>query len=41
MEHQIRIYTERDRQVLEWLRQRVGDAAVARAVEQCGGTVKP
>jgi hypothetical protein len=38
MEHRIRIYTERDRQVLEWLRLRVGDALIARAVEQCSGT---
>ncbi|MFM0717638.1 hypothetical protein PQQ73_14980 [Paraburkholderia strydomiana] len=41
MEHLIRIYTGKDRQVLEWLPQRVGDAAIAQAVEQCGGTGKP
>ncbi|PYE13188.1 hypothetical protein C7410_1483 [Paraburkholderia silvatlantica] len=41
MEYLIRIYTEKDRQVLEWLRQRVGDAAIAQAVEQCGGAAKP
>lgn len=41
MEHLIRIYTEKDRQVLEWLRQRVGDAAIAQAVEKCGVPGKP
>lgn len=41
MEHLIRIYTAKDRQVLEWLHQRVGDAAIAQAVEQCGGAAKP
>ena len=37
MEQLIRICSEKDRQVLAWLRQRVGDAAVTRAAEQCGG----
>ncbi len=41
MEHLIRICSEKDRQLLGWLRQRVGDAAIARAARQCGGNAKP
>jgi len=41
MEHSIRICSEKDRLVLEWLRQRMGDAAIARAVAECSGTGKP
>ena len=40
MEHLIRIYNERDRQTLEWLRARVGDAAIVAAVARCA-TAKP
>jgi hypothetical protein len=35
MEHLVRIYNERDRQTLEWLRGRVGDAAIVAAVARC------
>ncbi|WP_233859895.1 hypothetical protein [Paraburkholderia sp. HD33-4] len=41
MEHLVRVYNERDRQTLEWLRRQVGDAAIAAAVEQCAGSGKP
>jgi hypothetical protein len=41
MEHLIRICSEKDRQVLGWLRQRVGDAAITRAAGQCAGNGKP
>jgi hypothetical protein len=43
MEHLVRVYNEKDRQTLEWLRQHVGDAAIASAVERCtrAGAGKP
>ncbi|WP_233874661.1 hypothetical protein [Paraburkholderia adhaesiva] len=41
MEHLVRIITERDRLVLAWLREHVGEAAIEKAVAQCGGTGKP
>lgn len=41
MEHLVRVYNEKDRRTLEWLRRHVGDAAIAAAAEQCGGTGKP
>ena len=41
MEHLVRVYNEKDRQTLEWLRRHVGDAAVVAAVERCAGSGKP
>ncbi|MBB3005277.1 hypothetical protein FHX57_007665 [Paraburkholderia tropica] len=41
MEHLVRVCSEKDRWVLGWLRQRVGDAAIARAAAECGGDAKP
>ncbi|MBP0593538.1 hypothetical protein J8I87_28365 [Paraburkholderia sp. LEh10] len=41
MEHLVRVYNEKDRQTLEWLRGHVGDAALAAAVERCPGSGKP
>jgi len=41
MEHLVRVYNEKDRLTLEWLRRHVGDAAIAKAVEQCAGSGKP
>ena len=41
MEHLVRVYNEKDRQTLEWLRRHVGDAAIASAVAQCAGSGKP
>ncbi|WP_084688184.1 hypothetical protein [Paraburkholderia oxyphila] len=41
MEHLVRIYNERDRKTLEWLRRHVGDAALAAAVARCTGPGKP
>ncbi|MFX1676242.1 hypothetical protein PWR63_28970 [Paraburkholderia sp. A2WS-5] len=41
MEHLVRVYNEKDRQTLEWLRRHVGDAALAAAVERCAGSGKP
>ncbi|TXC81136.1 hypothetical protein FRZ40_32100 [Paraburkholderia azotifigens] len=40
MEHLVRIYNERDRQTLGWLRMRVGDASVVSAIARCP-TPKP
>ena len=34
MEHLVRVYSEKDRQTLEWLRRHVGDVAIAGAVAQ-------
>jgi hypothetical protein len=34
MEHLVRVYNEKDRQTLEWLRRHVGDVAIASAVAQ-------
>jgi hypothetical protein len=41
MEHLVRVYNEKDRRTLEWLRRHVGDAAIAAAVERCSGPGKP
>ena len=41
MEHLVRVYNEKDRRTLEWLRGHVGDAAFAAAVERCKGPGKP
>jgi hypothetical protein len=41
MEHLVRVYNEKDRQTLEWLRRHVGDAAISSAVERCAGPGKP
>ncbi|MCE4574848.1 hypothetical protein LY307_39915 [Caballeronia sp. CLC5] len=41
MEHLVRVYNEKDRRTLEWLRQKVGDAAITVAAEQCGRSGKP
>jgi hypothetical protein len=35
MEQWVRVQNERDRQVLAWLRERVGDAAIAAAAQSC------
>ncbi|ACC75763.1 hypothetical protein PPMP20_16975 [Paraburkholderia phymatum] len=37
MEHLVRVYNEKDRRTLAWLRERVGDAAIAAAVKRCVG----
>ena len=41
MEHLVRVYNEKDRQTLAWLRMHVGDAAIASAVARCAGPGKP
>jgi len=41
MEHLVRVYNEKDRRTLEWLRRHVGDAAIAAAAERCSGPGKP
>jgi hypothetical protein len=41
MEQLARVYNEKDRRTLEWLRQEVGDAAITVAAEHCGGSGKP
>jgi hypothetical protein len=41
MEHLVRLYNERDRRTLEWLRRHVGDATIALAVERCATPGKP
>jgi hypothetical protein len=41
MEHVVRVYNEKDRRTLEWLRQKVGDAAITLAAEHCGRSEKP
>jgi len=41
MEHLVRVQNEYDRQVLAWLRQRIGDAALAEAARRLGGEGKP
>ena len=41
MEHLVRVYNEKDRRTLEWLRRHVGDAAIAIAAEQCAKSGKP
>ena len=42
MEQWVRVQNEHDRQVLAWLRERVGDATVAAAAQACArGDTKP
>ena len=42
MEQWVRVQNEHDRQVLAWLRERVGDAAVTAAAQACArGDTKP
>ncbi|AOY93911.1 hypothetical protein BKK79_01750 [Cupriavidus sp. USMAA2-4] len=41
MEHLVRVQNEYDRQVLAWLRRRIGDAALAEAARRLGGERKP
>jgi hypothetical protein len=41
MEHLVRILNDRDRRTLAWLRQQVGDAALAAAAERCAGPTRP
>jgi hypothetical protein len=42
MEQWVRVQNDHDRQVLAWLRDQVGDAAVAAAAQACGrGDSKP
>ncbi|MCP3022719.1 hypothetical protein [Cupriavidus basilensis] len=41
MEHLVRVQNEYDRQVLAWLRERVGDAAVQAAAQRLAGDRKP
>ncbi|HEV3105358.1 MAG TPA: hypothetical protein VGZ01_06700 [Trinickia sp.] len=41
MEHLVRVQNERDRRTLAWLREQVGDAAIAEVVRSCGGLSKP
>ena len=42
MEQWVRVQNEHDRQVLAWLREQVGDAAVAAAAQACArGDAKP
>jgi hypothetical protein len=40
MEHLVRVLNDRDRRVLAWVREQVGDAAFADAASRCG-PVKP
>ncbi|AMR81611.1 hypothetical protein [Cupriavidus nantongensis] len=41
MEHLIRVQNDYDRQVLAWLRRRIGDAALQSAVQRLAGSSKP
>jgi hypothetical protein len=41
MEHLIRVQNDYDRQVLAWLRVRIGDAALQTAALRLGGARKP
>ena len=41
MEHLIRVQNDYDRQVLAWLRRRIGDAALQSAVQRMAGPRKP
>jgi hypothetical protein len=41
MEHRIRVTNEHDRRTLEWLRMKVGDAALESAAWHLGGSTKP
>jgi hypothetical protein len=36
MEHLVRVLNDRDRRVLAWVREQVGDAALADAASRCG-----
>ncbi|AFT90135.1 hypothetical protein [Paraburkholderia phenoliruptrix] len=38
MEHLVRVQNERDRRTLAWLREQVGDAAIAAAAQRYGGS---
>lgn len=38
MEHLVRVLNDRDRRVLAWVREQVGDAAFADAAARCGPT---
>ncbi|WP_081771913.1 hypothetical protein [Paraburkholderia nodosa] len=40
-EYLVRVHNENDRQTLEWLRRHIGDAAIAAAIQRCGGSGKP
>ncbi|MGO4325987.1 hypothetical protein AB4Z48_14140 [Cupriavidus sp. 2TAF22] len=41
MEHLVRVQNEYDRQVLAWLRERIGDAALQAAAQRLAGDRKP
>ncbi|TCK34558.1 hypothetical protein B0G84_6516 [Paraburkholderia sp. BL8N3] len=41
MEHLVRVYNERDRATLAWLRRQVGDAELTAAACACTGASKP
>jgi hypothetical protein len=41
MEHLVRVRNESDRQLLSWLRERVGEEALAKAVSYFAGPEKP
>jgi hypothetical protein len=41
MEHRIRVIDEHDRRTLEWLRMKVGDAALESAAARLVGSTKP
>lgn len=41
MEHLVRVRNESDRKLLSWLRERVGEAALAEAVSYFAGPEKP
>lgn len=41
MEHLVRVQNDYDRQVLAWLRRRIGDAALQTAAMRLGGERKP
>lgn len=41
MEHLVRVQNEYDRRTLAWLRERVGDSAIAKAAQDWTGPGKP
>jgi hypothetical protein len=41
MEHMVRVQNESDRKILAWLRERMGAAALAQAIDGCDGPGKP
>lgn len=41
MEHLVRVLNDRDRRVLAWAREQVGDEAFVAAAARCGGPAKP